>query len=157
MTQAWLPIAIVVSSFLIIQPTVFHYQRFTLTVARKVVLNSGMPLPVGAVQIAMTPTWIGALGWLGTGLLVVGAGLFIKESVWVGVVVFVAYGLFGMGLADVVWPVPTQRQCLSLALRSAQRELRRATEAMAGSGPKAEEAAGRMVFLMMILSELGER
>lgn len=69
------------------------------------------------------------------------------ESNWVGTIVFVAYGLFGMGLADVFWPVPTQRQCLSLARREAQRAMTRAI---------AVNDTARLTIVLMIRSELGE-
>lgn len=56
---------LIYSIFLIIFLFAFMYQRTTLTIAR-IIQN----LPITEVQMILTPTWIGLIGWISYGMYV---------------------------------------------------------------------------------------
>jgi hypothetical protein len=68
---------------------VFSFQRFTLGVARRYAEATN---EVSRIQLLMTPTFMGVVGWLGTLMLLAGAVLLgIAFAWWAGVAYFVGW------------------------------------------------------------------
>lgn len=66
--------------FLLLFLFVFMYQRTTLTIARILQAPS-----INEVQLVLTPTWIGMLGWVSWGVYVASILIGIKYGVIVGI------------------------------------------------------------------------
>ena len=146
-TMAILAIVAVVL-YVLISSTTFHFQRFTLTVARELLPNetvAGNKKAIGAVQTLMTPTWMGALGWLGIALLFVSGMLVLLAFGWLGIILLAVWAIVGMGVFDVVWPIPSRSQCLEMARREVARGL--ATATTSGDSEKARMCSEHFVYL----------
>jgi hypothetical protein len=111
--------AISVVSFIIyvfLSQYVFRFQRTARGVSQEL---------LGAIdarlQTLLTPNWMGALGWLSTGLWIVATILTWVAFGWLGGVGVFIYGLILAALTDVVSPFLTYTHCFNViesALRS---------------------------------------
>lgn len=73
---------------------VFSFQRFTLAIARR---HAQTTRDVGALQILMTPTKMGALGWLSTLSLVASAVALGFTFAWWWGILYVAFDQLVVG------------------------------------------------------------
>ena len=118
---------VAVTLFTLIHNTCYHFQRFTLTVARRISYgsDSGMAptYPVAALQNVMSPGWLGASEAAAWVIAVVSAYTGYLAYGWVWVIGLLVWGLFAFGFLDFVWPVPTFGQSLMMAKAEAARTL----------------------------------
>ncbi len=99
---------------------VFRFQRTTRGISQLLADDVSR-----SVQMVLTPTWLGVLGWLSTMLGVVTTVVVWFEWGWIGLGMFLLYALVGDALVDVVSPLPTYRHCFDVI----ERELRSSPDA----------------------------
>lgn len=141
---------IVVILHTIISATTFHFQRFTLGIARKLVWaesGSRNPGDIPKIQLLITPVWMGAFGWLATILLILGALLVAYAYSWLWAIALIAWHYLGLAMLDVVWPLPSRGQCAALVRREVMVGM--ANAAMSGD-------KDRLMVCGLVLTEIGE-
>ena len=129
--------------FTLVHCTVFHYQRFTLGVSRQMGASPG---EVPRLQAAITPTWLGALGWVAYPVLIAAAVIGFRIWGWPWVVSLVVWAFVGSALLDVVWALPTEQQCRALATREVSAGLGRAV--VSHDAERQEAYSSLLAFLM---------
>ena len=96
-------------SYAVIGQYVFRFQRTTLGITRQI--GGGMS---SDLQIALTPGWVGALGWLRK-LVMLAAGFMVWRTWgWIPLSVFALYAFVLGSFADVISPFPTYRHCFDI-------------------------------------------
>ncbi|OGJ68031.1 hypothetical protein A3B61_00310 [Candidatus Peribacteria bacterium RIFCSPLOWO2_01_FULL_53_10] len=124
----------------------FRFQRVTLAVSRKLKESEDTyrNKKTNKLQSFMTPTWLGALGWLSTLLLIAAFFLIFVAFGWMWALGVVLYAFVGGAIVDVITPIPSYQYCLELA----QKEIRKS---LAGSIINA--ASSDQAFLLLRLSK----
>ena len=89
-------------SYVVLGQYVFRFQRTTLGITRQI--GGGMS---SNLQIALTPGWVGALGWLSK-LVMLAAGFMVWRTWgWIPLSGFALYAFVLGSFADVMSPFPT--------------------------------------------------
>jgi hypothetical protein len=96
-----------VVAFMVNAVFTFRFQRTTLGISRSLVGNANL-------QIALTPIWIGILGWLHTFALICLTTLLWYHYSWIFGIGFLALGTAGLALINAVSPVPSYHRCFDL-------------------------------------------
>jgi hypothetical protein len=116
------PIYCLLAFYLIANTFAFRYQRTTLSICRS----------IGEVhaniQAAMTPPWLGLLGWIDTGLLILLPFLLFFQFGLISAFGFLAYAFVGTAAVDSVTPLPTYRQCFRIIMRFLESDISRSPE-----------------------------
>ncbi|MDP3724199.1 MAG: hypothetical protein Q8R11_01040 [bacterium] len=79
----------------------FRFQRVTLSISRKL-LDYGDT----NTQMILTPNWVGILGWISTGLLLVNGVLFFVFYGWVYILMLSFFHFFGLAILEKFSPIP---------------------------------------------------
>ena len=107
--------------FVCLFSTTFHFQRFTLGVARGLAPNTATR-NISSMQALMSPAWMGFLGWLLYLPLVLSAYFGFQPYGWLWLAGLAILVIVGGAILDNVWPLPTRSQCASLAMREVLRD-----------------------------------
>jgi len=97
-------------AYLVMNQYLFRFQRTTLQISRK--LNDGSRSI--DLQNAMTPTWMGVLGW---GKMLAGIGLSVLIWLvwgWLALAGFLAYMFLLGAWVDFISPLPTYGHCIKM-------------------------------------------
>ena len=95
-------------AYLVLDQYLFRFQRTTLQISRK--LNDGFRSI--DLQNAMTPTWMGVLGW---GRMLAGIALSVLIWLvwgWLALAGFLAYKFLLGAWVDFISPMPTYGHCI---------------------------------------------
>lgn len=103
------PIYTLLIIYFISNTFVFRYQKTTLSISRAV-MNGGYY----RVQTALTPSWIGLVGWCNKGLAVLVTILLFIKFGWPWCLAFLAYVFVGTSIVDTFTPLPSHKQCFAL-------------------------------------------
>ena len=87
----------------------FRFQRTTLGICRVLLGQNDV-----RVQAAMSPVWIGFLGWTHSALIVVVTFLLWSIYGWPFGIAVLIYSFLGLALLNRVSPLPTYRFCFRL-------------------------------------------
>lgn len=108
MDDTTLTVALLVS-YVVLDQYVFRFQRTTRGVAQRI--GGGMS---SDLQIALTPGWVGAIGWLNK-IVMLAAGFMVWRTWgWIPLSGFALYALALGSLVDVISPLPTYGHCFRL-------------------------------------------
>jgi hypothetical protein len=132
---AWVVIAV----YVVLNATVFHFQRFTLSLARRIVWadnGSQNPRDIAQIQTLITPVKIGLLGWLGYPFLVLACFVAFLAWGWPPVIGLIIWAFAVSAVIDFVWPLPTRAQSLGLVKREISSGMTRLTLANQTSSPE---------------------
>jgi hypothetical protein len=92
---------------------VFRFQRTTRGIAQ--LLSGGIDKKL---QLALTPSWVGVLGWINKGLALATGIVMWKTWGWIALGAFAFY-VFVLGtLVDLVSLLPTYKHCFRIIKRS---------------------------------------
>lgn len=108
MNLATVTIALLIA-YVTLYQYVFRFQRTTRGITQMV---------CGAVrsdvQIALTPTWVGTLGWLSKLLILITAFMVWKTWSWVALGAFFLYAFALGAVVDVLSPFPSHAHCFRI-------------------------------------------
>jgi len=104
--------------YLIINTFCFRFQRTTLSISRAL-FNKGDH----NVQAAMTPTWVGTLGWLCTILWLTISALVYFIYGWPWALLFFMGALMMTSLIDFITPWPSYKKCFHLIKKELTRQI----------------------------------
>jgi hypothetical protein len=127
----WLA-SVVIAIYVVLNATVFHFQRYTLGLARQLVYDgiyNHNLRSVAQIQMLITPTAMGTLGWLSYLLLAAASLLAYLAWGWIPVVALLLWGFAVSAVVDFVWPFPTRSQSEAMVQREIWRGMVRAAMA----------------------------
>ena len=103
-------------SYVVLDQYVFRFQRTTRGITQQIGGGMSSNLP-----IALTPGWVGALGWISK-IVMLAAGFMVWRTWgWTPLFGFALYAFVLGSFVDVISPFPTYRHCF----RSIERVLER--------------------------------
>lgn len=97
---------------------VFRFQRTTLGITRLV----GGGRRTVDLQVAMTPDWVGTLGWISTLAMIVAGFMVWRTWGWLPLGGFALYVVVLAPSVDVISPFPTYRHCFQVIERVLERD-----------------------------------
>ena len=124
-------------SYVVLYQYGFRFQRTTLGIARSITqkadMESLLAVTIGSsglrrrtgqrnLQIAMTPGWVGAVGWLQQVVLLVTAFMVWRTWGWVPLAGFALYAFALGSLVDTISPLPSYGHCFRLIERVVERD-----------------------------------
>ena len=104
-------------SYVVLSQYVFRFQRTTRGIT--LLIGGGMS---SDLQIALTPSWVGALGWLKTAVMLAARFMVWRTWGWIPLASFALYAFVLGALADVISPFPTYRHCFRAIERVLERD-----------------------------------
>lgn len=100
----------------------FRFQRTTLSISRMMGI-SGLQNTAN-VQMLLTPSYFGALGWVSSILGATVFGLMLSNLGWLFGIMYLLIRVIGISIIDIFTPLPSYTHCFGIIERHLQNEVK---------------------------------